>query len=195
MRWAAMGMMMAAATGAWAAQTPAAAARSVTVCMSTGNLSSTVGSKATASKIFGRVGVRIDWHTLYACPASPGVIKITFEQHTSRTEHPGALAYALPYEGTHIVVFYDRLGELVQVEQIQAVLAYVLVHEITHILEGITRHSATGIMKAHWNGDDYFAMRNNALTFAADDEILLHAGLDKRLASEQPEQPALVAAR
>jgi len=192
MRLAAMGMMMAAATGAWGAETGAAGARSVTVCMSTGNSSSTAGAKAMASKIFGRVGVRIDWHTLSASPASPDVIKITFEEHTPGTEHRGALAYALPYEGTHIVVFYDRLREFVQGEQIPTVLAYVLVHEITHILQGIHRHSATGIMKAHWNGDDYFAMRTNALTFTAVDEALLHAGLDARLARQTPE---LVASR
>ena len=76
-------------------------------------------------------------------------------------------------------------------------LAYVLVHEITHILQGITRHSATGIMKAHWNADDYFAMRKNALTFTADDEELLDAGLDRRLAGQSATKavPAPVASR
>jgi len=90
------------------------------------------------------------------------------------------------------VVFYDRLRECVEADQIPTLLAYVLVHEITHILQGNPRHSATGIMKAHWNGDGYFDMRANALTFTAEDEDLLHAGLDARLAGQKP---ALVASR
>ena len=57
------------------------------------------------------------------------------------------LAYALPFEGTHIVVFYDRVEECVRADLFPTLLAYVLVHEITHILQEITRHSATGIMK------------------------------------------------
>jgi hypothetical protein len=34
-------------------------------------------------------------------------------------------------------------------------LCHVIVHEITHVLENIDRHSAEGIMKAHWSDRDY----------------------------------------
>ena len=44
MRLAAMGMMLAAAAGAWGAETGAPAARSVTVCVSAGNSISTAYS-------------------------------------------------------------------------------------------------------------------------------------------------------
>jgi hypothetical protein len=195
MRLAAVGMMMAAAAGAWGAETGAPAARSLTVCMDAVAEISMYRVTATAGRIFARVGVRIHWHTIAACPVSPGVIKITFEERTPNTEHPGALAYALPYEGTHIVVFYDRLRECVEGAQLPTLLAYVAVHEITHILQGVCRHSANGIMKAHWDQHDHFAMRTNALIFTAYDEDLLHAGLDKRLTGEKPETPALVASR
>jgi hypothetical protein len=40
------------------------------------------------------------------------------------------------------------------------------VHEITHVLEGIDRHSATGIMKDRWDDNDYAEMRRKPLRFA-----------------------------
>jgi hypothetical protein len=53
---------------------------------------------------------------------------------------PSAMAYALPYEGNHIVIFYDRLQLKVKGEtQISTLLGNVLAHEVTHILQGIHR--------------------------------------------------------
>jgi len=108
------------------------------------------------------------------------------EEETPTTERPGALAYAFVLEGTHIVVFADRVEALMQADHIPMLLAYVVAHEITHILQGVPRHSTTGIMKAHWNQDDHFAMLKNALNFTAYDEDLLHAGLDARVAGVKP---------
>src|SRR5689334_24555228 len=52
------------------------------------------------------------------------------------------------YEGNHIVIFYDRLQRKVKGTQISSLLAHVLAHEVTHILQGIHRHSDRGLMKA-----------------------------------------------
>jgi hypothetical protein len=89
-------------------------------------------------------------------------------------EHPGAMAYALPYSRTTIVVFYDR----VQAAAVPPLLAHVLAHEITHVLEGLAVHSATGIMKAKWTSKDYVEMRRRALQFTDEDVILIRHGLD-----------------
>src|ERR1022692_2423743 len=56
-------------------------------------------------------------------------------------------------------------------------MAHVLVHEITHVLEGISRHSSTGIMKAQWNKNDFFEMRRKPLPFAQEDVNLIYDGL------------------
>jgi hypothetical protein len=48
------------------------------------------------------------------------------------------------------------------------------------VLEGVKRHSATGIMKEHWNADDYPEMAWKPLPFAPEHIILLHRGLDSR---------------
>jgi predicted Zn-dependent protease len=61
-------------------------------------------------------------------------------------------------------------------------LAYVLAHEIVHILEGTGRHSATGIMKAQWTPEDYSGIASGKLTFASEDIELLHGGLVVRQA-------------
>jgi hypothetical protein len=63
-----------------------------------------------------------------------------------------------------------------------SVLAHVLVHEITHVLEGIDRHSATGIMKDRWDDNDYFEMRRKPLRFAQKDVDLIYDGLKVRQA-------------
>jgi hypothetical protein len=46
-----------------------------------------------------------------------------------------------------IRVLYDRVQAMVSPAHEPHLLAYVLAHEIVHILEGTGRHSATGIMK------------------------------------------------
>jgi hypothetical protein len=65
------------------------------------------------------------------------------------------------------------------------VLAYVLVHEITHIVEGIDRHSDSGIMKAKWDDADNYEISRMKLRFAEDDVILIQAGLEKRTQQER----------
>jgi hypothetical protein len=87
---------------------------------------------------------------------------------------PGSLAYAVPREGSHITVFIDRI------EQMRApsnVLAHVMVHEITHLLQGIGRHSATGVMKEVWTAGDFGGMRLRPLSFTPLDKDLIYSAL------------------
>jgi hypothetical protein len=71
-------------------------------------------------------------------------------------------------------------------------LAHVLVHEITHILQGISRHSPTGIMKGQWDYDDYFEMSRRPLPFAQKDIDLIYDGLKARRARMAPAVTAAV---
>jgi hypothetical protein len=104
---------------------------------------------------------------------------MTLTGQTPATLQPGALAYALPYEGTHIRVFRDRI-EANQPALVPHLLAHVLVHEITHILEGCTRHSESGVMKAHWGGADFTQMLWSELPISQEDIDLVHVGMEKR---------------
>jgi hypothetical protein len=89
---------------------------------------------------------------------------VSFVTSTPKTFHPGALAYALPYEGVHIEVFYDRIAQA-DPDLVPSLMAHVIVHEITHILQGIDRHSTGGIMQAVWGSSDYIQMKRGQLRY------------------------------
>jgi hypothetical protein len=65
---------------------------------------------------------------------------------------------------------------------VSIVLAHVLVHEITHILQASNGHSEQGIMKAHWDAGDYFQMRSKPLEFTDHDVRQIYLGLAARKA-------------
>jgi hypothetical protein len=137
-----------------------------------------IPAKAMAAKMFAKIGIRLEWRIGEPTGASlqPPVI-IDLLTDTPQNCQPGALAYAMPYEGTHIAVFFDRLE---QEPNAGTVLAHVMVHEISHLLQGISRHSATGLMKARWSVGDFGDMKFKPLAFAAMDVELIRSGLSKR---------------
>jgi len=157
----------------------------VTVCMRLGpNAPALIMAQKLASKIFANIGVQTDWpeqlNRSDSCPANADAV-VTLSYNTSRADHPRAWAYALPYEGKHIVVFWDRVQHKVPPEHAPFLLAYVLVHEITHILQGINRHSESGVMKAGWDADDIYKMwSGKPLGFTELDVELIHLGLQAR---------------
>jgi hypothetical protein len=138
-----------------------------------------------AIKLFAEIGLKLQWRAEDSCPSSVDVIKVSISKQTPRNQHPGAVAYALPYEGSHIVVLYDRVKLGVPHTYVSQVLAYVLVHEITHIIEGIDRHSEAGIMRAKWDDADNYEMSRMKLRFAEDDIVLIRVGLEKRAQQER----------
>ena len=144
------------------------------------NISDHVTNRAEdlASSMFATIGVTIDWRRSAPSASSPqNVIAIRLARNTPKDEKPGALAYAKPCEGVHVVVFWDRMQfGLIPTE----LLAHVMVHEITHILEGLSRHSQSGIMRAQWTEDDHRMMKMHPLSFAAEDVDLIHRGLRAR---------------
>ena len=129
-----------------------------------------------AGKIFSKIGVQVEWksgkrpgefqQSAIAIEAVPG----------TRDFKPEALGYA-QYQDTRITVFLDRVERF---ECPATVLAHVLVHEITHIVEDISRHSETGVMKARWTGHDYSEMRHRPLPFAPEDLELIYDGMSRR---------------
>jgi len=161
-----------------------AAQRKVTVCIDRMDTLVAPGfvlmAQALASRMFADIGVTTEWHGVRGCPAQ-GIL-ITLGHDTPESLQRGTLAYALPYEGTHIQVFYDRIvGQYIN-PQVPKVLGHVLAHEITHILQGVNRHSASGVMKAHWGPDDLAAMAWEPLRFEAHDIDLIYLGLAGRAA-------------
>jgi hypothetical protein len=95
-----------------------------------------------ATSLFAGIGVALEWHDARRCPL--GAVRITLSKDPRRKDHPGAMAYAELDADRHIVVFVDRVRESVGPDSFSRLLAYVLVHEITHLLQGVARHSAPG---------------------------------------------------
>jgi hypothetical protein len=156
------------------------ATQTVMVCMQTGVVPALHLAQDTAAKLFARqTGLKLAWHRDERSCA-PESIVITLTSVTRHEFHPGAFALALPYEGLHIRVFYDRIREVREARRMSFLLAYVLVHEITHILQGCNRHSETGIMKARWSPKDFDRMALLELTFMEEDVRLIYLGLASR---------------
>jgi hypothetical protein len=136
-----------------------------------------------ANRIFADVGVKIDWRRgepSRAQSEQQRVIVVEMAAETLRERKPDALAFALAYEGVHITVFYDRVRQMTAPVLTPTLLAHVLVHEITHVLEGSDQHSQSGVMKARWTPNDYAQMARKPLSFTDQDVQLIRLGLAKR---------------
>jgi hypothetical protein len=145
-------------------------------------------AQAMATDMFREIGVQVRWRRGSsrapagddACVARLGVSLSPDARHAEAS--PDAYAYAIPLAGagTCIHVFMNRITEIRDREFDAILLAHVLVHEITHVLQGISRHSADGVMKAHWDLRDYERMKSHSLLFTAEDVALIHLGIAKR---------------
>jgi hypothetical protein len=176
--WSVVTTAAVAAASSYASETAQLAERRVMVCSALRYDPLVRQAKLIATGMFEKASVKIEWHPDDSCPS--GAIRITFSDGADPKFLPGALAYALPYEGTHIRVLYDRLKLQNEKALWPHMLAHVLVHEITHILQGVSRHSESGVMKASWGGEDLFEMAFKPLPFTQKDVELIHKGLDKR---------------
>jgi len=147
------------------------------------------GARATVTWMFARVGVRLAWRDgeprTGAAYGSPVTIKVRFVERDPDDSRREALACAMPFaeEGVAIYVMYDRIHWVARRSSREApILAHVLAHEIGHVLQGTNAHAQTGVMKAHWNGQDYDAMEKKPLEFTSVDVDLIKNGLNLRKA-------------
>lgn len=138
-----------------------------------------LAAQAIAAEVFGKIGIGIDWKIGRPLKKVDGVIALRFVPAPDADCEKDALAVAYPYEGSRIHLFWDRMKEW---QQPQEVLGHVMAHEIAHILEGIARHSEQGIMKAHWDLNDRAAIRSRNMRFDDSDIYLIQHGLDFRMA-------------
>jgi hypothetical protein len=155
----------------------------VRVCVNSGSASFLVlaRAEALASQMFATAGVSLEWRSAgsAACKNSDAAraVVLDFAINTAPSEHPGALAYALPYQRAQIVVLFDRIAIADGPGQVSTILAHVMTHEIAHLLEGFSRHSQTGVMKARWDAHDFVEMAHSPLPFAPEDIDLIERGL------------------
>ena len=142
-------------------------------------------AKGITAGMFAGIGVRVEWkegepprrpQKPTGCAAQADeVLEVQFEE-TAATRFPrDAMAYAaLGRVGICIHIFYNRVAAQPR-DLAPVLLGHVLAHEITHVLEGVPRHSEDGVMKAHWTSADYRQMSGHPLPFAEEDIRLIRA--------------------
>jgi len=137
-----------------------------------------VRGKVIAAGIFSEIGVELRWDGRRA-KACGTHIEVELTCSAGPEDRPGSLAYASVGVGAgrRVHVYVDRVNMMVPAADRGALLGHVFAHEITHILEGVPRHSGAGVMKAHWETDDLRALRLHPLRFELVDQALIHAGL------------------
>jgi hypothetical protein len=118
--------------------------------------------------------VKLHWRSSAAAQ-----IWMTFDTGLPAQIHPGALGYAAPFgtKGTCIHVLLDRVRHTGSERLDGILLGHVMAHELGHVLEGIDRHSNSGVMKAHWDNQELDEMLIRPLSFSMEDVEWIHKGL------------------
>lgn len=96
--------------------------------------------------------------------------------------HVLGMAFPLAARGLNARVFADHVGTaaFVNGRSYSAVLAYVIAHEIGHVLLKTQPHSSHGIMAEMWSPLEYQLMAFHQLPFGADQATAMRAMLDGR---------------
>jgi hypothetical protein len=140
-----------------------------------------VRAKRVATAAFAAAGVEVRWvvgDRLGEPRESLGqMLTVVFDGAAPAHADPKAMAITRVGGGTDadVHIFYNRVAEFKDRQLLPEFLGNVLAHEFTHALEGKSRHSSEGLMKAHWKTGDYAEMARGPLPFAAVDLELLRA--------------------
>lgn len=140
-------------------------------------------AEMTATEMFAKIGVRAVWVAdAKGSGAATGVVlhlRITDEPQDGR---PPALGYAHTFANStksSIVIMWDRIltrsGGVPMLAP--TLLAHVMVHEVTHVLQRVVRHSDEGIMKTEWSREDIESIHWQPLAFTEEDVRLIQSGL------------------
>jgi hypothetical protein len=146
-------------------------------------------AKPIVARMFAEIGVRVEWRTGNPRPqieqgCGRRFVRVGFAANSQQARvDPTALASALPYTlaGAQITVLIDRLNRRSRSKPSNAgaLLAHVLVHEASHVLQGIKRHSESGVMRVFWSDDDENQMLDRPLPFTLYDVELIHRGMGR----------------
>lgn len=137
-------------------------------------------AEMTTTQMFALIRVQLEWRGFgKPCPIDRDPILLVMMERTPAGADPWAFGSAMPYEGIHIQIFFDRI-KANRPELVAPILAHVLAHEIAHVLEATDFHSATGVMKLRWGRGELESMRVRPMSFTPFDSILLHHGIDSR---------------
>lgn len=140
-----------------------------------------------ATGIYDAIGVRVVWRSderhPSGCVSQPlhSTILVSFRISDSGSVNDQALALSHPYlkTGPCVTLLMDRLEAAIQLNPLSAyaLVGHVIAHELGHVLEGVTRHSDTGLMKERWLTNEVWKMKEHPIEFAPSDAALIRAAL------------------
>jgi hypothetical protein len=83
--------------------------------------------------------------------------------------------------GFYAYVFYDSVQRVAEEHRLgHILLGDVLAHEIGHLLLGSRSHTVSGIMSAHWNGDELRRISEGNMFFTPSQSRMLRDRVDSR---------------
>ena len=137
-----------------------------------------------ASRIFARIGATVRFRNNRTNQKAGAGLE--FEMYIGMEAPAGmnsaSLALSHPFrQDGRIEVFYSRIQDYKPLECRDVVLAYILTHEITHVLEGMQHHAPTGVMKEKWDRADLKKIQTARLDFDPSDVDFIRAGIEKRM--------------
>jgi hypothetical protein len=134
------------------------------------------GAKEVVSAILASASVYVRWQGGDTIQPAVESIDIRFVHSKLLSTTPRSVAEA---SGDRITVFLDRVSDYANQNPLfmPRILGHVLAHEIGHVLQGTGRHSRTGVMKAHWDEDDYITMRSKNVEFTREDAVAIASHL------------------
>ena len=148
-----------------------------------------------AAEVFSQIGVRVQWrlarrlHREIANVPMNCAILLDFSWETPSNSHPGALAVSYPYAAGCgcVTVFMDRFKPVVERSPTEPafLLGHVLAHEFGHVLQGVKRHSAAGVLKEQWSVTEIRRMPVERLRFTDEDSELILRGIRSRTAVDR----------
>jgi hypothetical protein len=148
-----------------------------------GNLPNDVILRPTffVSQIFEKSGLRLVWHGPRRRNAPDGrcdkSLDVGVIPKAPTAASRDALAAAQAF-GSAVTLYLDRIELFLRrTPGDRCILfAYILAHELGHVIEGFDRHSDSGILKERWTDADFSAMRLFHLQFAEEDVDLIRRG-------------------
>jgi hypothetical protein len=207
------GMMFLMAASSGFSQTLAAAPRTADVTISVydyANVSTELlaAAEEDARRIFLQAGVETLWATCLPKPqkVQPSDCQTVDATHLMLKILPRAisgqardrsdvLGTALVDEkgiGYYAYVFYDSVRRVAEERRLgHALLGDVLSHEIGHLLLGSNSHSVSGIMSAHWYGDELRRISQASMLFTSNQSRVLR----DRLQSPEADIPVVTLAK
>ena len=148
-------------------------------------------ARAIVDAAYAEIGLRVTWHFTASlppdCVKGPMRRQIVFELLTGPAtgRSATALAAAKPYsqQGPCITLLMDRFQASAEQnpETTGMLMGHVIAHEIGHVLQGVDRHSETGLMKERWSAQEIKEMWRTRLRFTPYDAELILASFGNDL--------------